>query len=82
VSATAAASCPASASSSSLTVDQRAAIESKKAAALSKRKSLLTPLAQTPRTPGDGPLSASSGAASGRFRAPAAPVEPAPLQAN
>ena len=64
-------SSPASASPSSLTAEQRAAIESKKAAALSKRKSLLTPLAKTPRAPGDAPLSAS-GAASTRFHAPGA----------
>jgi len=65
-------SSPASASPSSLTPEQRAAIESKKAAALSKRRSLLTPLAKTPRAAGGAPLLASSGDASTRFHAPGA----------
>jgi hypothetical protein len=65
-------SSPASASPSLLTADQRAAIKSTKATALSKRNSLLKPLAKMPRAPGDAPLSASSGGASTRFHAPGA----------
>jgi len=62
-------SSPASASPSVLTADQRAAIKSTKATALSKRKLLVTPLAKTPRAPGDAPLSASFGGAFTRFHA-------------